>query len=77
MVLGLLFGDDLIGILRVPSSLHLKIGGLELHVGEGDINTADGAGVRAVTGVRERLNRQRSAVLDLYSPLMLLQLLQN
>ena len=43
-------------------------------MGLGDIKTAEGAGARAFTGVRERLKRHLSAVLDLYSPLTLLEL---
>ena len=85
VVFGLTATDpDLIGILRVPSSEHLKTGvtGAEevkvfevelLQEGAGDINTAEGGGVRALTGVRDRLNRIRSAVLDRYSPFTLLK----
>jgi len=43
-----------------------------LHEGAGDMKTAEGGGVRALTGVRDRRNRILSAVFDLYSPLTLL-----
>ena len=45
-----------------------------LHEGAGDMKTAEGGGVRALTGVRDRRNRILSAVFDLYSPLTLLKL---
>ena len=38
------------------------------------MKTAEGGGVRALTGVRDRRNRILSAVFDLYSPLTLLKL---
>ena len=44
-----------------------------LHEGAGDMKTAEGGGVRALTGVRDRRNRILSAVFDLYSPLTLLK----
>ena len=44
----------------------------ELQDGAGDIKTAEGGGVRALTGVRDRLKRIRSAVFDRYSPFTLL-----
>ena len=84
MVVFGLTAADLIGIRSVPSSEHLKTGvtGVELdkvfevellQEGAGDINTAEGGGVRALTGVRDRLNRIRSAVFDRYSPFTLLK----
>lgn len=44
-----------------------------LHEGAGDIKTADGDKVLALTGVRDLRRRQRSAVFDLYSPFKLLK----
>ena len=46
---------------------------LLLQEGAGDMKTAEGGGVRALTGVRDRRNRILSAVLDRYSPLTLLE----
>ena len=66
-------------ILNVPSSEHLYMELLLFCVvnqlGLGDMKTAEGAGVRALTGVRERRKRHLSAVLDRYSPLRLLKLI--
>ena len=51
----------------------VELGRVELQEGEGDMKTADGGGVRALTGVLDRLSRHLSAVFDLYSPFKLLK----
>ena len=51
----------------------IEHGRVELQDGEGDMKTADGGGVLALTGVLERLSRHLSAVFDLYSPFKLLK----
>ena len=38
------------------------------------MKTAEGGGVLALTGVRDRRNRHLSAVFDLYSPFKLLKI---
>ena len=51
----------------------VELGRVELQEGEGDMKTADGGGVLALTGVLDRLSRHLSAVFDLYSPFKLLK----
>jgi len=54
----------------------IELGRVELQEGEGDIKTAEGGGVLALTGVLDLLSRHLSAVFDLYSPFKLLQVCQ-
>ena len=51
--------------------------GVALHEGAGLMKTADGGGVRALTGVRDRRSRHLSAVFDRYSPFRLLKSQKN
>ena len=53
--------------------LLVELGRVELQEGEGDMKTADGGGVLALTGVLDLLSRHLSAVFDLYSPFKLLK----
>jgi len=55
----------------------IELGRVELQEGEGDIKTAEGGGVLALTGVLDRLSRHLSAVFDLYSPFKLLKIQRN
>jgi len=64
------------GLFRLSFEQLLGFGRVELQEGDGDIKTADGGGVLALTGVLERLSRHLSAVFDLYSPFKLLPVRQ-